>query len=98
MSVRLRRMVTGRVPPISSSAKSLSVGSCWSVVFSSGQGLFFIENLVSAIEKNFDSFLTAGGEDWVVVGIFASPEEAAAAIQSWIRVPGAPRRAAKESV
>jgi hypothetical protein len=96
MSVRLRPMVTGRVPPISSSAKSLAVGACWSVVYSPEQGLFFVEDLVSAIEKNFHSFLRAGGEDWVVVGIFACPEEAAAAIQSWIRIPGAPRRAWKE--
>jgi hypothetical protein len=89
-------MVTGRVAPISNNAKSQSVGACWSVVYSSDQGLFFIEDLVSATEKNFHSFLTASGEDWAIVGIFASPEEAAAAIQNWIRIPGAPRRAGKE--
>jgi hypothetical protein len=96
MSFRLRRMVTGRVPPISTSAKTQSVGACWSVVYSSEQGLFFIEDLVSAIEKNYCSFLAASGEDWILIGIFASPKEAAAAIQSWIRIPGAPRRAGKE--
>jgi hypothetical protein len=80
-----------RIPPISHDVKEVSVGDAWAVVHSCEAGQFFIETLCEAVEKNYRSFVVAAGEDWQIVGIFASPDEAHDAITAWIRTPGAER-------
>ena len=79
------------VMPIDPRVKELSVGDAWAVVHSFEAEQFYIEDLVSAVEKNYRSFVVAAGEDWQVIGIFGTPGEAADAITSWIRTPGAKR-------
>lgn len=78
-------------PPISEAAKAATVGESWAVVHSFEVGQFYLEELGEAVAKNFRSFAAAAGEDWQIIGIFASLEEAHAAVERWIRTPGAER-------
>jgi hypothetical protein len=75
--------------PISEEARAASVGDAWAVVHSFLVGQFYLEELAEAVEKNFRSFAVAAGEDWQVIGIFASLGQAHDAISAWIRSPGA---------
>ena len=72
-----------RIPPISIATSELPVSNVWAVVFSFESGHFFIEDLCSAIKKNFQSFEAAAGEDWQIIGIFRSAQEAADAAATW---------------
>lgn len=76
---------------ISEAARAGTVGESWAVVHSFEVGQFYLEQLPEAVEKNFRSFAAAAGEDWQVIGIFASVAEAHEAISAWIRMPGAER-------
>ncbi len=78
-------------PPISEAARAATVGESWAVVHSFEVAQFYIEELADAAAKNFCSFAAAAGEDWQIIGIFPSLEEAHAAITAWIRTPGAKR-------
>ncbi len=80
-----------KFPPVNKAARAARVGDCWAVVHSFGCGQFYLEQLPEAVENNFGSFVAAAGEDWQVIGIFASLPEAHAAISAWIRTPGAER-------
>jgi hypothetical protein len=86
-----------RLLPVSERARAMFVDECWAVVHSFKVGQFFVEQLPRAVEKNFESFVTVAGEDWQIVGIFPSLEEAHDAITVWIRTPGA-KRARKEKM
>jgi hypothetical protein len=79
------------IQSISARVKELPVGEIWAVVHSFDVGQFFIEHLVSAVTKNYRSFVAAAGEDWTIVGLFGSAEEAANAVTAWMRTPGAKR-------
>ena len=78
-------------PSVSEAAKAATVGECWTVVHSFEAGQSYLEQLSEAVEKNFRSFAAAAGEDWQIIGIFASLEEAHEAVAAWIRTPGAKR-------
>ena len=80
-----------RVSPIGEGLKELPVGEAWAVVHSFEVAQFYIEEFCSAVEKNYRSFLAAAGEDWQIIGIFGSMQEAADAVTAWIRTPGAER-------
>ncbi len=80
-----------RVEPVTEAAKSTRVGDAWAVVHSFEVGQFYPEELADAVQKNFRSFIAAAGEDWQVIGIFGSYQEAHAAITAWGRTPGAER-------
>lgn len=77
--------------PVSEATKEARVADCWAIVHSFGVGQFYLEQLPEAVEKNFRSFAAAAGEDWQIVGIFASLAEAHDALSAWIRSPGAER-------
>lgn len=77
--------------PVNEAARAAQVGTCWAVVHSFGVAQFYLEQLSDAVEKNFRSFAAAAGEDWQIIGIFASLGEAHDAISAWIRTPGAER-------
>ena len=77
--------------PVNDAARAATVGECWAVVHSFEVGQFYLEELTEAVAKNFQSFAVAAGEDWQVIGIFASLAEAHAAIGAWIRLPAAER-------
>lgn len=78
-------------PAISEAAKAATVGESWAVVHSFEVGQFYLEELPEAVAKNFRSFTAAAGEDWQIIGIFASLDEAHEAVAAWIRTPGAAR-------
>ncbi len=80
-----------RCLPISDAAKAAPVDDCWAVVHSFEVGQFYLEELPEAVAKNFRSFAAAAGEDWQIIGIFASLDEAHEAAAAWIRTPGAER-------
>ncbi len=80
-----------RIEPVSEAAKAAQVGDAWAVVHSFEVGQFYLEELPSAVEKNYSSFAAAAGEDWQIVGIFASWQDAHAAVDILIRTPGAER-------
>jgi hypothetical protein len=80
-----------KVLPISASVKELPVGDAWAVVHSFESGQFFIEDLVSSVEKSYRSFVAGAGGDWEIIGIFCSAHEAADAVSRLIRTPGAQR-------
>lgn len=80
-----------RPQPISPRAKELPVGAAWVVVHSFEAGQIFIETLCEAVAKNFLTFSAVAAEDWQIIGLFASAQEAAAAASAWIRIPGARR-------
>jgi len=75
----------------SDAMKGLLVADTWAVVHSFEVGQFFIEELCSAVEKNYRSFVAGAGEDWQIIGIFGSAQEAADAVTALIRTPGAKR-------
>jgi len=81
-----------RLPlPVSEAAKAATVGDAWAIVHSFEVGQFYLEELGEAVAKNFRSFAAAAGEDWQIIGIFGSLKEAHAAVDQWIRTPGAER-------
>jgi len=79
------------VMPVSPRAKELPIGDAWAVVHSFEVAQFYIEELCSAVEKNYRSFVAGAGEDWQIIGIFGSAQEAADAVTALIRTPGAKR-------
>ena len=79
------------VLPINNHARSATVGKAWAVVHSVTAGQFYLEELAEAVEKNFRSFSAAAGEDWQIIGIFASLGEAHDAISKWIGCSGVKR-------
>ena len=76
---------------VSEAAKAATVGDAWAIVHSFEVGQFYLEQLADAVAKNFRSFAAAAGEDWQIIGIFGSLQEAHAAVDQWIRTPGAER-------
>lgn len=77
--------------PVSGYVKfALHVGEAWAAVHSFKNAQFVVEDLCTAVEKNHRSFVEGAGEDWQVIGIFASPEEAADTLRVWLRRPGNP--------
>jgi hypothetical protein len=80
-----------RIPSVGESVKEVSVGDAWVVVHSFEVAQFYIETLCEAVSKNYRSFVAAAGEDWQIIGLFSSAQEASAAASAWIRTPGAIR-------
>jgi hypothetical protein len=75
--------------PVSSYVRiALCVGETWAVVYSFKRAEFFVEDLCSAVEKNHRSFVEGAGEDYQLIGIFPSPQEAAEAVNAWMKTPG----------
>lgn len=77
--------------PVNEATREATVADCWAIVHSFAVGQFYLEQLAEAVEKNFRSFAAAAGEDWQIVGIFASLSEAHEALSAWVRSPGAER-------
>ncbi|CAN5482798.1 hypothetical protein BH20VER3_BH20VER3_19080 [soil metagenome] len=62
--------------PVNEATREAKIADCWAIVHSFAVGQFYLEQLPEAVEKNFRSFAAAAGEDWQIVGIFASLAEA----------------------